>query len=51
MATAGPMATPTDTDILTLTQWLSPGFPVSAYAYSHGLEQAITSGALSVRRR
>ncbi len=31
---------------LTLTQWLSPGFPVSAYAYSHGLENAIDSGAL-----
>jgi urease accessory protein len=33
--------------LLTLTQWLSPGFPVSAYAYSHGLEQVVDSGALS----
>lgn len=29
---------------LTLTQWLSPGFPVGAYAYSHGLEQVIDRG-------
>ncbi|WP_424973260.1 urease accessory protein UreF [Dinoroseobacter sp. S76] len=28
---------------LSLAQWLSPGFPVSAYAYSHGLEQAIAA--------
>ncbi|MBW4708978.1 urease accessory protein UreF [Roseobacter sp. YSTF-M11] len=27
--------------VLTLTQWLSPGFPVGAFAYSHGLETAI----------
>lgn len=32
----------TTTDqILTLTQWLSPAYPVGAFAYSHGLEQAI----------
>ena len=30
--------------VLTLTQWLSPGFPVGAYAYSHGLEQVIDRG-------
>ena len=33
-------------DLLTLTQWLSPAFPTGAYAYSHGLEAAI-SGDLS----
>ncbi|MEX0350584.1 MAG: urease accessory protein UreF [Paracoccaceae bacterium] len=33
------MATPTDT--LTLLQWLSPAYPISAYAYSHGLEAAV----------
>ncbi len=27
--------------ILTLAQWLSPAFPVGAFAYSHGLEQLI----------
>lgn len=31
-------------DLLKLTQWLSPGFPVSAYAYSHGLETEIAAG-------
>ncbi|MEM9392519.1 MAG: urease accessory UreF family protein [Pseudomonadota bacterium] len=27
---------------LTLQQWLSPAFPISAFAYSHGLEWAIS---------
>jgi urease accessory protein len=36
----GPIRTPTD-PILTLAQWLSPGFPIGAFAYSSGLEQAI----------
>ncbi|WP_300035460.1 urease accessory UreF family protein [uncultured Roseobacter sp.] len=35
------------TDLLTLMQWLSPGFPVGAFAYSHGLEDIITSGRIS----
>ncbi|WP_254437981.1 urease accessory protein UreF [Ruegeria arenilitoris] len=47
MATAGPMATPTDADILTLTQWLSPAYPVGGFAYSHGLEWSIESGAVA----
>lgn len=34
------------TDLLTLTQWLSPAFPVGAFAYSHGLETAIRDGAV-----
>ncbi len=34
---------PIDAKFLTLTQWLSPSFPVGAFAYSHGLEQAIRS--------
>ena len=29
---------------LSLMQWLSPGFPTGAFAYSHGLEQAIATG-------
>lgn len=33
--------------LLTLTQWLSPSFPISAYAYSHGLEQVIDNGAIA----
>ncbi|MCV3274304.1 urease accessory protein UreF [Roseobacter sinensis] len=32
--------------ILTLTQWLSPSFPVGAFAYSHGLETSIAGGAI-----
>ena len=30
--------------LLQLTQWLSPAFPVSGYAYSHGLEAEIDAG-------
>lgn len=35
---------PMRTDLLTLQQWLSPSFPVGAFAYSHGLEVAIARG-------
>ena len=31
---------------LTLMQWLSPAFPVGAFAYSHGLEQVIADGTV-----
>ena len=35
----------TDTPaLLSLMQWLSPAFPTGAYAYSHGLEWAISAG-------
>lgn len=37
----------TDQEILTLTQWLSPAFPVGAFAYSHGLETAIQRGQIT----
>lgn len=30
--------------LLRLVQWLSPAFPTGAFAYSHGLEQAVTDG-------
>jgi urease accessory protein len=30
--------------LLRLLAWLSPAFPVGAYAYSHGLEQAVENG-------
>lgn len=36
--------------LLTLAQWLSPAFPVGAFAYSHGLEQAIHDGSISNSR-
>ena len=35
------------TDVLTLSQLLSPAFPVGAFAYSHGLESAIHDGAIT----
>lgn len=34
-------------DILTLNQWLSPAFPVGAFAFSHGVETAVTSGLIN----
>lgn len=34
----------TDAHVLTLGQWLSPSFPVGAFAYSHGLEAAMQGG-------
>ena len=33
--------------VLTLAQWFSPGFPVGAFAYSHGLEWAIEQGDIT----
>ena len=32
------------TDALTLSRWLSPSFPVGAFAWSHGLESAVAAG-------
>ncbi|QDY68971.1 urease accessory protein UreF [Qingshengfaniella alkalisoli] len=34
-------------DLLTLTQWLSPGFPIGSFAYSHGLDWQVDAGAVS----
>jgi len=34
------------TDVLTLAQLLSPSFPVGAFAYSNGLETAISDGMI-----
>jgi urease accessory protein len=45
--TKAPVAETSSADLMALTQWLSPAFPVSAYAYSHGLEAAISSGAVT----
>ena len=49
MAMVAPTRTSTGTrrmhtDLLTLQQWLSPSFPIGAFAYSHGLETAIARG-------
>lgn len=35
-----------DARLLTLTQMFSPAFPVGAFAYSHGLETAISDGRI-----
>ncbi len=35
--------------MLTLAQWFSPSYPIGAFAYSHGLEQAITDGHVDGR--
>jgi urease accessory protein len=34
-------------DLLVLMQWLSPAFPVGGFAYSHGLEWAISAGEVT----
>jgi len=48
MAMAAPSATAmTDpTDALRLVQWLSPAFPIGAFAYSQGLETVISAGQI-----
>lgn len=33
-------------EALTLAQWLSPSYPIGAFAYSHGLEEAILAGTI-----
>lgn len=42
--TTGTVRMPTDLRLLTLTQWLSPSFPVGSFAFSHGLETAVACG-------
>jgi len=37
------------TDLLTLTQWLSPAFPTGAFSYSHGLEAFVQAGEVHDR--
>ncbi len=38
---------PMNTDFLTLTQLLSPAFPVGAFAYSHGVEAAVEAQTIT----
>lgn len=48
MAMDGPIPMPIETThVLTLGQWLSPNYPVGAFSYSHGLEWAVASGAVT----
>lgn len=42
-----PRGTPADGALLRLMQLVSPALPVGAYAYSHGLEWAVTAGAVA----
>ncbi|SFQ94561.1 urease accessory protein UreF [Poseidonocella sedimentorum] len=42
-----PAPMPPERAALLLAQWLSPAFPVGAFAYSHGLERAIADGAIA----
>ncbi len=41
------MTTPDAPVLLSLVQWLSPAFPTGAFAYSHGLEQAVAMGEIT----
>lgn len=41
------MAMLTEPALLKLLTWLSPAFPVGAFGYSHGLEQAIRDGRVT----
>ncbi len=36
-------------DLLALTQWLSPAFPVGGFAFSHGLETMVATAAVTDR--
>lgn len=45
-ATEAAPAAPSADWLQTLTQWLSPAYPLGAFAYSHGLEQAVESGCV-----
>ncbi len=38
-----------DAGLYRLLAWLSPGFPIGAFSYSHGLEAAIETGAVRNR--
>ena len=40
------MPTAIEEQIITLQQWMSPSFPIGAFAYSHGLEWAIETGRI-----
>lgn len=34
-------------ELLILSQWLSPAFPIGAFAFSHGIESAIADGRIA----
>ena len=43
----GPAHMPIDPGLLTLSQWLSPSYPLGGFAYSHGLETAMAQGKVT----
>jgi urease accessory protein len=47
MMTMTTITTPDTSALLSLVQWLSPAFPTGAFAYSHGLEQAVSLGEVT----
>ncbi len=47
ISTTMPTDMPLDLGLLTLAQWLSPAYPIGAFAYSHGLELAAREGWIS----
>lgn len=46
---AAAMTDPSSPELLRLMTWLSPAFPVGAFAYSHGLERAVHDGFVNDR--
>jgi urease accessory protein len=49
MTTTTPDTALGDAGLYRLLAWLSPGFPIGAFSYSHGLEAAAESGAVHDR--
>ena len=47
MGMAEPIHMNTDLKLITVMQWMSPAFPIGAFAYSHGLEWAIDKDHVS----
>ena len=47
MVTDARTAMPTEQSILTLSQWISPSYPVGSFTYSHGLEALVNLQWLS----
>ena len=46
-ARAADTAMPAEVTLIRLMAWLSPGFPVGAYAYSQGIEKAVEAGLIA----
>jgi urease accessory protein len=46
----GPIMAIETTQLLLLLNWMSPAFPIGAYAYSHGLEWAIDDGQVKTQK-